>query len=73
MILRWFLPENHLKAIADTPAIVDIVTVDFCGCHMLMHFSPDNHTTVLSLIEAPGAKTRAQEEALLDLENQPQL
>ena len=29
--------------------------------------------SVLSLIEAPGAETRAQEEAILDLENQLQL
>ncbi len=29
--------------------------------------------TVLSLIEAPGAQTRAQEEALLDLKNEEQL
>ncbi len=32
-----------------------------------------NKVTVVSLIEAPGAWTRAQEEAKLDLENQAQL
>ncbi len=45
--------------------------INFGQIHDIMISSEKN--TLLSLIEAPGAQTTAQEEGILDLENQAQL